>query len=284
MNENFKNKQILCCVCHFYGENNFFNGKSTFQIPQERKQIIEKCISQLKSFENINVKICGIEGFNLVDIDLNFEHIRHNPTLIMYEALNYLANHVEEYDYFICVEDDILVPKETLWNIFKFDQTSLVNEILLPNRLEQDESGTTYYCIDTTAISLWSYQFRRHENREIRVAHNPHSGILVMSKSKLFYALENIDTNYRGVFLGKAMESAFAYFHSAFSLYRAYQDVSFHIVYHMDKWLSDIEISHDSTSDVISKNISPKSANTITLRDFIPSIIYKLVRYLKLKH
>jgi len=279
-----KNLRILCCVCHFFGQNPLFTGKSSGLNPERRRAIIKSCIEQLKKLGNIDIKICGIDSYSLVDIDVAFPFIIHNPTLIVYECLSYLASKVKDYDYFICIEDDIFLPEETFRNVVEFDKHSLLNEILHPNRLEKDNDGAIK-CIDTSVISLWTYQYRMYKNREIRVAHNPHSGLLIMERRKLEYTLSQIDNSYRGVFIGKAMESAFAHFHSPFLLYRFYQDLSFHHVLHMDNWIPDINMSKDSekagTKDTdIDKSVLMEKSR-LQMKDFMPPVLYKAKAYVK---
>src|SRR5687768_16729076 len=132
--------KILCHINHFYGVNPLFTGKSTTQEAEVRKKIIEKCISSLKKLGKVEIKICGIEPFALLDLDLKFQHLTEDPTQIVYESIYKLAEKIDEYDYFICIEDDILLPEQTFQNIIEFDSQSLLNEVLHPNRLETDEN------------------------------------------------------------------------------------------------------------------------------------------------
>jgi hypothetical protein len=269
--------KILCFVNHFYGANPHFIGKSSTQEATKRKKIVEECISELSNLENSSVKVCGIDGFSLVNIDIDFSHIKENPTYLIYESINFMIRYINEYDYFINIEDDILFPKQTLLNVIEFDKTSLINEVLYPNRLELDESGNKF-CVDLSAYGVWTLQRKLYLGKEIRVNANPHSGILIMSQAKLRYAISNIDLSFRGILIGKAMESAFAHFHSPFSLYRSFSNIDFHHIIHMDNWIDTVQ----NSNEIKIKNLKATKYK-IHIKDFIPPIIIIGFRYLKNK-
>lgn len=227
--------KLLCYVNHYFGTGVGFRGKSTDSNNTRRRAIVEQCIEQLRGMGEIDVRVCGIPGCTLVPIDLEFPQIRETPTHLVYESLANMAQQVKDYDYFINLEDDIFLPSQTLMNSIEFDRTSCLNEVLHPNRLESSQSGSKY-CVDIEASRRWTRQHRRWQGHELRVALNPHSGILLLSREKMKYALQNIDIAYREVFMPHAMESAFAHFLSPFCLYRSYSDLDFHYIIHLDRW------------------------------------------------
>nr|MDA3815183.1 hypothetical protein [Patescibacteria group bacterium] len=67
-----KNPKVLILVNHYYNKNNEFRGKSATQEMKVRRNIIEKVIAELRKIPNADIKICGIKGFSLVDIDIDF--------------------------------------------------------------------------------------------------------------------------------------------------------------------------------------------------------------------
>jgi hypothetical protein len=270
--------KILCHINHFYGNNPLFTGKSSTQDAEVRKEIVEKCISQLSEIDGIDIKICGIEGYSLLPLDINFPNIKDIPTLLIYESITHMVQYLDEYDYFINIEDDILLPTQTFHNVIEYDRVSIVNEILHPNRLETDEAGNKF-CIDIAVSGYWTLQRKFYLNREIRVNTNPHSGILIMSQAKLRYAISNIDLGFRGILLSKEMESAFAHFHSPFSLYRLYNDNEFHYIIHMDKWMPIIQAIEEK-QPIVKKAAKYK----IKMRDFFPPIMLTGYRYIKNKY
>jgi hypothetical protein len=227
--------KVLCYVNHYFGPPVGFEGRSTDADEAHRRAIIATCLEGLRSLPGFEVKVCGIEGKALEPIDIDLSQVRDNPRLLVYESLAQMVERAEDYDYIVNIEDDILLPAQTFENVVEFDRTSLVDEILHPNRIEEDETGRRF-CVDLEAMPGWTYHRRTYRGREIRVARNPHSAVLILSREKLRYALQYIDRGYRGRFLSYEMDSALAYYLSPFSLYRPYEDLDFHTVTHLDRW------------------------------------------------
>jgi hypothetical protein len=212
-----------------------FEGRSTDGDKEHRRPIVAACLDGLRALPGVEVNVCGIAGSALEQIDIDFSRIRDNPKLLVYESLADMVRRADDYDYFINIEDDIFLPPETFANVIEFDRDSLRNEILHPNRVEEDETGRRF-CVDLEAIRGWTYQRRTYRERELRVARNPHSAVLILSRDKLHYALQHVDVSYRGRFLKYEMDSALAYYLSPFCLYRPYEDLEFHTVTHLDRW------------------------------------------------
>jgi hypothetical protein len=227
--------RVLCYVNHYFGQPVGFEGRSTDGNAAHRRAIVTACLDGLRSLPGVEVNVCGIEGSALEKVDIDFPNVRDDPKMLVYESLAHMVGRVDEYDYFINIEDDILLPPETLANVFEFDRESLLNEILHPNRLELDELGHRF-CVDIAAVPGWTHQRRSYQGRELRVALNPHSAVLILSRDKLKYALQYLDVGYRGRFLRYEMDSALAYYLSPFALYRPYDDLEFHTVAHLDRW------------------------------------------------
>lgn len=223
--------RLLCYVTHYYGRSSEFYGKSSYQESEIRKKHLLDCIASLKRIPNATVKVCGIKGRSLVPIDIDFSHIER-PEYLVFESLAELSSHVDEYDYFLTVEDDILVSEDVFSNILEFDRTSLVNEVLLPNRLELLNGKKVL--TDLVTKPGWTINEKTFNGYTLKVALNPHSGILILSQKKLRYCLERIDTSWRGQLVGGYMASAFAHFHRPFALFRPYRNADFHTVVHLD--------------------------------------------------
>ncbi len=274
--------KILCYINHFFGHNSKFIGKSSFppgtseaelQLRAiKRKRYIQEVISQVNEMGEVDLRICGINGNSIVPIDIEFKNIKSEPLLMIYESLNHMAQFLDQYDYFINLEDDILLPEDTFKNIVEFDKVSLINEILLPNRLESWSNGESY-CVDLNACPQWTQQRRKYNGKEFRVALNPHSGILILSREKFRYGLNQLDRNFRGVLMYNELDSAFAYFHSPFSLFRS-EDIRFHHVIHLDKWLySPEEKKYNENWKYRLKSLKKS--------DFIPPVFFRIISFLQ---
>ena len=209
--------KVLCHVNHFFGRSRGFVGGSTKGEAERRRETVRRCVEALRELPDadVDLRVCGIGDSALLPLDTRYDEL-DDPTQLVYESLYDMASHVDEYDYFINVEDDVLVPPETWLNVLEFDRHCLVNEILHPNRMEVDDTGFRY-CVDLYGNPVWTHQKKRFGGQTVRVAVTPHSGILVMSRAKLRYALSQIDRSFRGIIFAKGMESALAHFHSPFS-------------------------------------------------------------------
>lgn len=264
--------RVLCYVNHYFGQPVGFEGRSTDGDREGRRAIVTACLDGLRALPGIELNVCGIAGNALEPIDIDFPQIRADPKMLVYESLAHMARRADDYDYFINIEDDILLPPETFANVVEFDRTSFPNEILHPNRVEADETGRRS-CVDLEAMPGWTYQRRTYGGRELRVARNPHSAVLILSRAKLKYALQHIDTGYRGRFLVYPMDSALAYYLSPFCLYRPYEDLEFHTVTHLDRWAGSRAPKVAMTAPVVAPPRRPlwKSA----LKELTPPILLR---------
>jgi hypothetical protein len=132
------------------------------------------------------------------------------------------------------VEDDILVPAQVIRNALAFDRENPLEDCLLPNRVELMDEGPQ--CVDLRAMPGWERARKRFRGIELRVARNPHSGMLLLSRAKLEHAVAQVDRGFRGILVGGPMASALAYFHRPFRLFRPYENLHFHRVIHLDHW------------------------------------------------
>ncbi|HZM05607.1 MAG TPA: hypothetical protein VFC44_21605 [Candidatus Saccharimonadales bacterium] len=239
MNSTYKIK-VLAHVNHYFGPSTgSIVYRSNSQLPETRRNYINKTVEALKDLGTlpwvgaVDVKICGFKGKSLLAVDKDFSFLQ-DPRKLVYESLAEMVGHIEEYDYFINIEDDIILPSETFSNVFEFDRDSLLNEILHPNRIEV-LNGRKLPNDPMIRPRVWTFQEKQWKRHTLRVAANPHAGVLMFSREKFRYCVSNIDVNFRGAFLGVGMESAFAYFHRPFSLYRPYKNLDFHVVIHQDR-------------------------------------------------
>ena len=268
--------KILCYINHFFGQNPHFLGKSSYppgtsaadvaRKAEMRKRYVEQTIAQVRKLGDVDVKICGIEGHSLVPLDITFEEIRNKPLWLIYESLNHMRQFVDQYDYFINLEDDIFIPEDTFQRITEFDKDALVNEVFLPNRLEQSAAGDRY-CVDTMAIPGWTQQRKKFKGKNLRVALNAHSGLVILSREKFRYAMSRLDSGFRQSLLHNELDSAFAYFHSPFALYRS-EDTEYHYVVHLDKWFY-------SPGEQMHENLWRYRWRTLKATDFVPPIVVR---------
>ncbi len=213
----------------------------------------------------MSIRLCGYDQKSILPLDIDFLDQISNPTEIMYASLSEMEKDINNFDYFINIEDDILLTKATFERVVKFDRISLINEILHPNRIEYSLKNKKI-CIDLKSIPGWNYNQKLIFNHEFRSALNPHSGIAIFSQKKLKYAFQNSDIKTKNIHLYAGMDSAFASIHSCFILWRSYDSIDFHSIEHLDKWTQP-------PSDILSG---------INKYDFIPMVVPKIIKYIYL--
>ena len=125
----------------------------------------------------------------------------------------------------------------------------------------------------------WTTQERKFRGRVFRVAVNPNSALLLLSRRKFAYALKYVDRAYRGIFIGGMMASAYAHFHKPLSLYRAFDQPDFHAVVHQDEWSGGAPGTHLSfTALVSSKPGRPQLQDIVDELRAVPQVREILVR------
>ncbi len=227
--------KILCFVNHYYNPKQVkgFKAGSTVNNP-ERINKVKRCIGALKSIPGCDVKVCGIKGFSMKGVNLDIDLTPIDPVHIPYTSLNLMRDYVDKYDYFINIEDDILLGQDVLNNIIKFDAESEIYDILLPNRIEETEKS--WECIDLKVVPGWTEHEKTYDGLVFREAMNRHSAILIMSVEKFQAVSKMLSSDFRETWYGGPMASAYAYFHTPFTLYRNYHPTKFHTVTHTDTW------------------------------------------------
>ena len=266
--------RVLCCVPHYFAERtentNLGQWKSVSQQPDIRRHYVEKTISSLRNLSalpevaTVDVRVCGIRDNSLVSLDVEFDE--PEPLFLVFDTLDWMLERRQDYDYYLLVEDDVLVPAEVLSNAIAFDQVSMVNEVLHPNRIEVDK-GIAYNA-DLRTYGQWATQRKLFCGRQLVVNTNPHSAVFVLSARKLNYCADHADLSLRGRFRigefgGGMMASAFANFLSPVSLYRMYDDLTFNHVVHQDKFEPYLPRTYDKLSRVAHSVLPPALVDAI---------------------
>lgn len=228
--------RVLCYVNHYFGSGSAFVGKSATADPGDRERVVQQTLGALRELPfDMDVRVCGVEGSSLVPLDEKFPHLG-DPRHLVYAGIERMFSQVRRYDYFLNVEDDILVSGETLETMVRFHASSELNEVYLPNRLETGEDGAPV-CVDQLAMPGWLGLRREFEGRRLDVGVNPHSAMFFLSRAQLEYATTRVDLRRREQFLGGYMASAYANVHSPFLLWRSVEEPTEHSVIHLDRWL-----------------------------------------------
>lgn len=240
--------RILCGVVHYFGTSgSAFVGRSTTSKAEDRLAKVTQVLDKLRALPfEVDVKVYGLPGSSLVDVDVDLTGVV-DPRHLVYAALESIVRSAGDYDYVLCVEDDILVEAPAVERMVRFAERNRINEILLPNRIEIGEGGVAYG-VDSFAMPGWRPLRRSFESLELSVANNPHSGIAFLSAAQATYAANRVDLARREEYVGGYMASAFAHLHEPFLLWRT-TDVHAHQVRHLDHWRSGITLRVGGTPE-----------------------------------
>lgn len=242
--------RVLCYVVHYYrtsdayhGTSRAYVGRSTNSAAEQRRAVVTQVIDALRALPGrVDVKVCGVPEAALVPIDIDLSAVRE-PQHFSFEAIEHMVRSRAGYDWFVCVEDDVLISSGVFDRMRRFERDAELNEVLLPNRLEESAPGRTY-CVDLLAHPGWRGDRREYEGLRLDIATNPHSGLISLSRRQLDYAITRVDLTRRDVTVGGYLTSALANLHEPFLLWRTRDDLDAHHVRHLDTWTSAAPIIH----------------------------------------
>jgi hypothetical protein len=233
-------------VNHYFGEGSSFVGRSTSGDIERRRAVVQQCLDGVRVLGKepdleVDVRVCGIPGRSLVPVDTDLSNsVGSDPRLIVYRSIQRMFDAVADYDYFLNIEDDLLIDADVVHTMISFAEKNRVNEVLLPHRLETWPDGSSH-AVDLQAVPGWQGLSRAFAGQRLDVARNPHAGMCLLSAAQMRYAARRVDLDRDEQFIGGMMASAYANVHLPFLLWRTRDDVEAHCVTHLDVWLrSDV--------------------------------------------
>ena len=254
-----RQQKILCYVNHYFGTSSAFVGRSTGGDAQTRRKIVQAVIARLRALPGeLDICVCGFPEAALVAIDVDLSDIG-DPRLIVYESIERMFAAINDYDWFLNIEDDIFVQDNLVPNARAFAAISEINEVWLPNRMESRADGTLL-CVDLEAMPGWTGVERQFQGETLGVAHNHHSGLFLLSREQMRYASTRVPLNRREEFHGGLMASAYANIHAPFLLWRAKSAPLAHYVIHADNWLFSADARAAKQSEPESREEAPAAA------------------------
>ena len=180
--------KILCHVNHFFGKASALVGKSTVSAPEHRHQVVETALAGIRALPfDMTVRVCGFPEHALVPVNLDLSEIGE-PRHIVYASIERMFEALDDYDFFLNIEDDVLVSDQVIEACIAFNSSSTLNEMYLPNRMERRADGSLY-CVDLLAMPGWNEAFcRTYQDTILGVATNPHSALSFLSRDQMKYA------------------------------------------------------------------------------------------------
>jgi hypothetical protein len=229
--------RCLCLFIHYFNPQGPFGGRSKHQDPHLRRRIVERALYSLRALAALDVRVCGHQGQSLVPLDVDLADRTSNPQFLVFEALQLLQEFSQSYDYFLVVEDDLLLSADVFHNVLQFDaeygERSQQRWIFHPNRIEY-RRGQAPFCIDLAVVRRRLGEPITFHGRQLQEHENPHSGLLLLNRQKLSIIANEVDPAFRGSVIGGPMASAFAHYHQPFRLFRQIDGLDLHTIQHLD--------------------------------------------------
>lgn len=232
--------KIFAAVPHFFdASGSYQNGFGSHDTGNfmRRKSIIESTsVALSKALDSLNMEYTvtyyGLEDqfVKQVTVISEVSEPKHLPWFVIDKAYE----QIEKYDYFLFVEDDILIPDGLLCSLIDIDLSLDSNEIIIPNRIEAHDKDE--FCVDLIAMPGWETKEKIHAGLKLRQPRNVHSGFLLLTREKFSDAYKSRLYLEPTVIIGDYMASALANLSLTFQVYRAIPTSSALAVYHLDSW------------------------------------------------
>jgi hypothetical protein len=237
--------RILAAVAHYFDVDGIRRGDfGSYQRENfiSRSVIVDRTITllneSLAEFSmNFNIQVFGIENqyTRRPDVILDVADPRHIP----YATIDAMYKKINQYDYFLFVEDDIELSPKTIIELMEINQHLDLHETIIPNRLEY--LNGTAFCVDMIAMPGFKNGVKIVERHILAQSINPHSGFMFLSRDKFARAYALKVNSQPKIIIGDFMASALANIHSSLDVYRSIPTASSLSVVHQDSWSARME-------------------------------------------
>ena len=235
-----KKIRILVAIPHYFDKlsihDNEFGSYESVNY-KFRNGIIQNTFASLrgclKSLEmDSTVLVFGIGNQYLKKPSIKIDLV--NPKHIPWKAIEEMYKRVEDFDYFLFLEDDIIISSQLILELLALDRELNENETVIPNRIEL-QSGKPF-CVDIIAMPGWNPEIFSVKGKDLAVPRNIHSGFMFLSKEKFIRAFSLRKYVEPTIIIGDYMASALVNIHSALKVYRSLPTSSTLTVLHQDSW------------------------------------------------
>ena len=135
MEENLKNKKILICIAFHYNK--------------ERLQYLEKVVENFLNYKlNVHIIVDTNKNFKFNhNVEIKVHEDLEHPFLLTWVHRKYIYDNINNYDYFIYSEDDMLIPYDNFINYLE-DFNLLYNKGFVPCFIRLEQDNNEYYSTD----------------------------------------------------------------------------------------------------------------------------------------
>ena len=251
--------RILAAIAHYFDVTGIRTGDfGSYQRENfdTRGLIVEKTISLLNESlselgKNFDIQLFGIETEHTrrPDVILDVVDPRHIP----YSTIDEMYKKINQYDYFLYLEDDIELTPITIIELKEINQHLALHETIIPNRLEY--LNDTAFCVDMIAMPGFKNGIKIVGRHFLAQSVNPHSGFMFLSREKFARAYSRRINTEPKIIIGDFMASALANIHSSLDVYRSIPSATSLPVVHQDSWSTRMESIGHLRQDVLNRLI-----------------------------
>jgi len=254
-----KRIRILVAIPHYFDklsihDNEFgsyegANYKFRNEVVQNTFATLNYCLSSLEMESKVLVFGIGNQYLKTPSVKLDLE----NPKYIPWKALEEIKKQIEDFDYLLFLEDDIVISPKLILELLALDRELDENETVIPNRIEI-QNGIPF-CVDMIAMPGWNPEIISVKGKVLAIPRNMHSGFMFLSKEKFIRAFSLRKYVEPTIIIGDYMESALANIHSSLKVYRSIPTASTLTVFHQDSWTERMIQNGSYTKIVLEKLI-----------------------------
>ena len=218
---------------------------------------------------NFKILLLSKEGFSLAEhlpeylrekVDVTYS-TQPDPMFIGFDAFEQFKAHAEDFDYFMFMEDDILLSDSWfLEKIKQFNQSSpSPNYVLLPHRFEYFK-GVKYYLDQMAVTGEQSKRYTYTEQLNFTVDHvqfciyeNPHAGFYCLNRTQLSQWISSGNRwKNKAVAFGPLESAATFCLFENFKLFKPHpDDMDYFLIQHFgNKYIYNDKVITDNTSNV----------------------------------
>lgn len=247
-----KNPKVLAVIAHIASEVQAKDKQKASEKIEKLKNTIDGLLASFAHCE-LTIVICTMAGKHITEYlpDYQIKRVQVqeeedcDPMLIGFKAQDKFAKRQDEFDWYLFIEDDILLHDSLfLEKLEKFNKNSGNDRaILLPNRYELWEGKKSYIDLTIEKELAWNkISTVEVEGTKFAEFSNPHSGIYCLSQSQLKSWLKTgRQWQYKSVFVGPLESAATFCLLECFSLYKPHpQNLHFLEVRHYDTKYSQL--------------------------------------------
>ena len=203
-----------------------------------RERIVKRAIAWLRRLSTqlyLEIVVVGIRGKNILPLDVDYAGQIKSHWHILWRLFADAQHNLDDYDYLLVLEDDVLVPRRTIARMLAANhEFANKRHAIFPNHTE-------FFCgllvnPDLVAMPGWTGQTINWRSKTWYQATNPHSAILFLGRHQS-EGFRKVDFSWPRITLGEYTTSAFERAHSGYMLFREKSRIPSHFVVHRDSWI-----------------------------------------------